>query len=310
MNFNNLILENLGWNFPGTERIRVSNTSKKLTGRPPDFLCIGAQKAGTTWFSENISCHPDVWMPPVKEIQYFNHIHIPEHRNWTNKHRDRHAKVALREFMRCLDINNINWLELQSIANIGYGELDDAWYLRNFIGAGHVKLCGEATPEYSLLDNKGIQHVKSVCPNAKIIIFLRDPILRSWSHIRMLNKNSNNNISIDEAVHFNDVANRSQYCDIIEMWNNVYGKERIHVDFYDFIAEEPGALMRRICTFLNIDYKEDYFKSINKVIHKGVEIELPDNIHGQLKERLRGSYEKLLDKYPEIGKKWYEKHYA
>ena len=43
--------------------------------RLPDFLGIGAQKSGTTWLHHNLSQHPGVWMPPVKELHYFDHPH-------------------------------------------------------------------------------------------------------------------------------------------------------------------------------------------------------------------------------------------
>ena len=38
----------------------------------PDFLGIGAQKAGTTWLHDNLSCHPELYLPPEKEIHYFD----------------------------------------------------------------------------------------------------------------------------------------------------------------------------------------------------------------------------------------------
>ena len=38
----------------------------------PHFLCIGAQKAGTTWLYDNLKDHPEVWLAPVKEIFYFD----------------------------------------------------------------------------------------------------------------------------------------------------------------------------------------------------------------------------------------------
>jgi hypothetical protein len=37
----------------------------------PDFLGIGAQKAGTTWLGRNLQAHPDVWMPRCKEDHYY-----------------------------------------------------------------------------------------------------------------------------------------------------------------------------------------------------------------------------------------------
>jgi hypothetical protein len=37
----------------------------------PDFLIIGAQKAGTTWLHHNLQVHPEVWMPDY-EVHYFD----------------------------------------------------------------------------------------------------------------------------------------------------------------------------------------------------------------------------------------------
>ncbi|OGT83573.1 MAG: hypothetical protein A3H91_02535 [Gammaproteobacteria bacterium RIFCSPLOWO2_02_FULL_61_13] len=47
----------------------------------PDFLCIGAQKAGTTWLYENLRRHPEIFLPHRKELHYFDwgysrHINI------------------------------------------------------------------------------------------------------------------------------------------------------------------------------------------------------------------------------------------
>ena len=38
----------------------------------PDFIGIGAQKAGTTWLGHNLQLHPDVWMPRNRELHYFD----------------------------------------------------------------------------------------------------------------------------------------------------------------------------------------------------------------------------------------------
>ena len=40
--------------------------------RLPDFIGIGAQKAGTTWLGHNLQLHPDVWMPRNRELHYFD----------------------------------------------------------------------------------------------------------------------------------------------------------------------------------------------------------------------------------------------
>lgn len=38
----------------------------------PNFLIIGAQKAGTTWLAKCLGEHPDVFIPEIKEIYYFD----------------------------------------------------------------------------------------------------------------------------------------------------------------------------------------------------------------------------------------------
>jgi len=41
-------------------------------GRKPDFICIGAQKAGTTWLYVTLGRPPDIWFPPFKEFHFFD----------------------------------------------------------------------------------------------------------------------------------------------------------------------------------------------------------------------------------------------
>jgi hypothetical protein len=38
----------------------------------PDFVGIGAQKAGTSWLHENLRHHPDAFVPAIKEVHYFD----------------------------------------------------------------------------------------------------------------------------------------------------------------------------------------------------------------------------------------------
>jgi hypothetical protein len=40
--------------------------------RLPDFLCIGAAKAGSTTLHEQLSLHPRLWLPDAKELHFFD----------------------------------------------------------------------------------------------------------------------------------------------------------------------------------------------------------------------------------------------
>ncbi len=37
----------------------------------PDFICVGAQKAGTTSLHDILKQHPDIYLPEIKETKYF-----------------------------------------------------------------------------------------------------------------------------------------------------------------------------------------------------------------------------------------------
>jgi len=47
------------------------NTDRQETR--PGFLVIGAQKCGTSWLHRHLSAHPDLWMPPGKELEFFSY---------------------------------------------------------------------------------------------------------------------------------------------------------------------------------------------------------------------------------------------
>ena len=50
--------------------------NRRSQGRPPDFLTIGAEKAGTTWLHQQLAGHPSIRTPPMKELNYFNAIDL------------------------------------------------------------------------------------------------------------------------------------------------------------------------------------------------------------------------------------------
>ena len=37
----------------------------------PNFLCIGTQRAATTWLFNCLKEHPDVFVPEIKEVDFF-----------------------------------------------------------------------------------------------------------------------------------------------------------------------------------------------------------------------------------------------
>ena len=133
----------------------------------PDFLCVGAQKAGTSWLYKQLSVHPDFWMPPRKELHYLNQ---PGHVSFIPVPRNRDERDPLFfENLRRLRANH--GLDLA-----GYGQL--------FVGKGS-QISGDITPAYCMLPDQVIARVMRSFPRLKVIFLARDPVERAWSQLSM-----------------------------------------------------------------------------------------------------------------------------
>ena len=53
--------------------------------RLPGFLCVGAQKAGTTTLHRLLGYHPRLYLPYQKEIHFFS-LHYAKGLDWYGKH--------------------------------------------------------------------------------------------------------------------------------------------------------------------------------------------------------------------------------
>lgn len=106
----------------------------------PDFLILGAQKAGTTSLFDALSLHPDIVPALAKEVHFFDY-------------------------------------------NYWRGE---AWYRAHYPTRmqklrGLFRATGEGSPYY-LFYPHAAWRVKDLTPHAKLIVLLRNPVERAYSH--------------------------------------------------------------------------------------------------------------------------------
>jgi hypothetical protein len=158
---------------------------------PTPFMCIGAQKAGTTWLYEVLRLHADIGLPPIKELHYFDNM--VEQRNAQRLRAL--SRVSQRYFeavaQRGLDPFSPKahalpaaqrFYDLVDFFSIRTDE-DYLLYLRRF--ARDKRAFGEVTPSYALLPEEGFERIRRLIPDVRIIYIMRDPVARTWSQIKM-----------------------------------------------------------------------------------------------------------------------------
>jgi hypothetical protein len=215
-----------------------------------DFLCIGAQKAGTTWLIDNLKMHPEVWTPPfIKEVHYFDIVHL--------------EKYLIKSYLKKIQRQLKGHPEFDSYAarlvdpEFAY---TDAWYQYIFSLAPINKIKGECTPIYSALNRKGIAHVHSLMPNARLIYMIRDPYERAMSSLRMAmdrRKMSDGSV-LAELLNQKKFISRGDYASNIPRWEKVFQPEQFLYIPFGHIKSQPGRVMCDVERHLNLSPFGDY----------------------------------------------------
>ncbi|HEX7887148.1 MAG TPA: sulfotransferase domain-containing protein [Phenylobacterium sp.] len=106
-----------------------------------NFVIAGVQKGGTTALFDYLRDYPDIALPDVKELHFFD----DDRRDWIQPdYADYHARFP----------------------------------------APVARPCGEATPIYAYWPNS-LERIAAYNPAMKLVVVLRDPVQRAWSHWRM-----------------------------------------------------------------------------------------------------------------------------
>ena len=94
----------------------------------PGFICVGAQKAATTWLYRALSSTPGIFIPCIKELHYFSELKSPSYKEPGPTHRAAqietsrtfHSTSTIEEHHRRRIIEQLN--------HIDTSEVNDAWY--------------------------------------------------------------------------------------------------------------------------------------------------------------------------------------
>ena len=279
----------------------------------PHFLCIGAEKSGTSWLYYNLKKHPQIWMSPVKEMHYLDEIqrHASAniidrffnsrfyHQNWR-----RILKEQIKSNLRHPNLKNILW----------YGKYlfyprNDRWYASVFDRASD-RITGDITPEYSSFKTEEVAYVYKIMPKSKIIFLMRNPMERAWSHALMDQKKKGEKFSEAEFIeHFNSRHSRikSDYLRTIKNWQSYYPQEQFFIGYFEEIQKCPEDILMRLYKFLKVELPRNKInpKAIKRKINpSGNTGEIPSHFALHLARLYYDELESLHEHFGEYTSNW------
>lgn len=216
----------------------------------PDFLGIGAQRAGSTWLHRHLARHPDLFLP-FKEVHYFNQCEdtSPNRSQDAERPKERGLERRHRTLRSALQQG------VPASPRFLLGQWDDDWYRSLFRQAGS-RLAGEITPAYATLSERTVRRIWRMNPGLKVLFVVRDPIDRVWSQARLDAARGRLDIaSVDEClafVHRPGVRHRTEYSETIARWTRIFGSDQVLVGFFSDLTAKPAAFLRRVFDFLGV----------------------------------------------------------
>jgi Sulfotransferase family len=197
----------------------------------PDTFIVGAFKAGTTALYEYLRVHPQVFMSIPKEPMYFGQDLTPRYRRMSQDE-----------------------------------------YLALFRAAREGQRAGEASPWY-LYSTRAAREIRDFNDKARIIVMLRNPVDVMYSQHAQLVFNKREDLTDfaqalaaepdrraghrvpagairPEALYYRHSV---RFADQLRRYLDVFGREAIHVVFFDDLVADSRAVYRATLEFLGID---------------------------------------------------------
>ena len=202
----------------------------------PDFLVIGAPKAGTTALHAALARHPGLYMSPVKEPKFFLSDGPPPTKGGPGD------ALTYREHI---------WRRPD--------------YEALFDPAPAGTLRGESTPLY-LYDRAAMRRIRAALPDARLIVIVRDPVERAhsnWTHLWSAGLEPVGNFvracgeeerRIEAGwASFWHYAGLGRYGEQLEYLFTLFPREQVLVLRYRRLVDEPEQTLDQIFAFLGVE---------------------------------------------------------
>jgi hypothetical protein len=211
-------------------RKQTANSNRGANMTLPNFLIIGAQKAGTTWLGSNLEKHPDIFMAtvPFGEVHFFD-------RAWN--------------YNKGIEWYKESFSSAKNEKAIGEKTPDYLW------------VNGPAT-EGHISDMH--RNIYQILPEAKLIVVLRNPVERAISSANHIIRSGRisplynlDSLLVGCQQYILDkygVIDKGRYYQQIKAYLEYFDRAQMLIlIFEEDIAREPVAGLRKVCHFLDID---------------------------------------------------------
>jgi len=134
------------------------------------------------------------------------------------------------------------------------------WHLRHFRDCPPNLPCGEFSPTY-FASAQARTRIAADLPNCKIIITLRDPVERFYSHYRLLRREGwLRDETLEQAIacHLRNptcpgnMFYVSRYAEHVRAWQSVMRDGNVKVMLCDDLQADSQSFIARVCSFLEI----------------------------------------------------------
>ena len=214
----------------------------------PDFLIVGPQRTGTTWLHAHLRLHPQILLSEPKELFFFNRLKDPTDRRFES------SELAwyLRHFREPLS------RRLAKTALV-------LWRFRELY---RPVVRGEATASYAAMDPGLIDEVVALNPEIRVIMMIRDPVERAWSHAKKdLVRKSGRRVEEVPPEEF-----REFFCDEYQVrcaryvhnhdnWQVRLRPRHLYVGAFEDISTRPREFLLEVMSFLGVRSDPRYIGS-------------------------------------------------
>jgi hypothetical protein len=264
--------------------VKVSDPNIGLE-RFPDFLIVGPQRTGTTWLHAHLRYHPEIMLAEPKELFFFSSLKTPASRRF---HSNELAHYL--QFFR------------EPLWRVALHQAICVWRYRQLY---RPKIRGEATASYAVLDRDIIAEISALKPNLKVILMIRNPVERAWSHAKK-------DLVRNRQRRFQDVAPSeferfftdpyqlqcAHVTDNIDNWAAFLRQGHLLVALFDDIDVRPEELLLAVMDFLGVRSDRRYVsRQVRERVNPTAASKIPDRYRRFLDELLQDELTRLRERF-------------